>query len=114
MAMRPRISSWWRFRSEARDKRTDLERVAVVKTAVNSVMRDAEQEREGLQRRIDNASFQMACLSGDGFDFLTREAEDSALLDEAEREYFRARGRERDIGALIAKLEAIQQLLGSE
>jgi hypothetical protein len=56
----------------------------------------------------------MASLAGDGFDFLTREAEDTALLDEAEREYFRARGRERDIGALIAKLEAVQQLLRSE
>ena len=112
--MRPRISSWWRFRSEERDKRTDLERVAVVETAVNTVMRDAQRERTGLQRRIDNASFQMASLAGDGFDFLTREAEDTALLDEAEREYFRARGRERDIGALIAKLEAVQQLLRSE
>ena len=112
--MRPRISPWWRFRSEDRDKRTDLDRVAVVETAVNSAIRDAEQEREGLRRRIDNASFQMASLAGDGFDFLTREAEDTVLLDEAEREYFRAKGRERDIGALIAKLEAIQQLLRSE
>ena len=112
--MRPRISSWWRFRSEDRDKRTDLERAAVVETAVNGVMRDAERERAGLQRRIDNASLQMASLAGDGFDFLTREAEDTVLLDEAEKEYFRARGRERDIGALIAKLEAIQQLLRNE
>jgi hypothetical protein len=56
----------------------------------------------------------MASLAGDGFDFLTREAEDTVLLDEAEKEYFRARGRERDIGALIAKLEAIQQLLRNE
>jgi hypothetical protein len=112
--MRPGISSWWRFRSEDRDKRTDLERVAVVENAVNSAIRDAERERAGLQRRLDNVAFQMASLAGDGFDFLTREAEDTALLDEAEREYFRARGRERDIGALISKLEAVAQLLRSK
>jgi hypothetical protein len=100
----------WKFRSASRDAETDQERLGKVAAAIDEAIGSATRELQGLSRRREDLEFRCAVyLGNDTFEFLSRDAAESAELDQIEDMLRRAMARER---ALTAQIEKLTQLRG--
>jgi hypothetical protein len=72
----------FKARSAERDKQTDRVRVAAILEAVDNALHGAEQEQEGLSRRVEDVLARAAVTMGNGTDeYLDREPLDSHHQD---------------------------------
>jgi hypothetical protein len=98
----------FRIRSAARDESADTKRLGVVERSLRKVIADAEVERNGLNRRIQDAKTQTAMLIGnDTFEYMDREAATEQELSISEQSLMAAEKRMRQLTAHIAHLQRV-------
>ena len=86
-----------------RDADTDSGMVKLVADAINLVLEQAEAERDGLKRRMDDVTSRGAVVGGNDLDeFLTRSEERSEMLRNSDDELKRGQERLRTIEANIS------------
>jgi len=103
LSLRPRL---FRTRNPARDNNTDLDRLMAVRRAFVAAIADAEQERQGLQQRVDVYYAQATNLLDNSGEYGSRRSEDEDSIRDAEAQAAIASGRIVQINAQIAKLGA--------
>jgi hypothetical protein len=86
--------SGFKARSLKRDADTDRNAVKSVADAINLALEQAEAERAGLKRRMDDVTSRAAVVGGnDADEFLTRTEDRSEMLRESDDELKRAQER---------------------
>lgn len=104
-----------RFRSKERDIRSDVERLALVGTAISKVMDEAEQELAGLAARIEDARSRAAFLYSDMIDGETaNDARAAAVVADVEALLVRGDLRIMEIQGNLAFLRDIRQRTAAE
>jgi chromosome segregation ATPase len=101
LSLRPKL---FRTRNPARDSNTDLDRLMSVRRAFAAAIADAEQERQGLQLRVDVYYAQATNLLDNSGDYGTRSREDEQSIADAEAQAVTATARIGQINAQIVKL----------
>jgi hypothetical protein len=104
-----RAKSTARFRSAGRDRETDEQRLAAVKSAVREALDGAEREKSALIHRLDEARTRATILAGtDTYEDEGRTPEKAAGLAESEAEMERAESRLLDLDRHISKLRRVE------
>lgn len=103
LSLRPKL---FRTRNPARDSNTDLDRLMAVRRAFAAAIADAEQERQGLQLRVDVYYAQATNLLDNSGDYGQRSHEDEQSIRDAEAQAAVATVRIGQINAQIVKLGA--------
>ena len=94
-----------------RDADTDSGMVKLVADAINLVLEQAEAERDGLKRRMDDVTSRSAVVGGNDLDeFLTRSEERSEMLRNSDDELKRGQERLTTIEANIRIFDFSRQL----
>lgn len=102
----------FRIRSAARDEGLDAKRLSVIERSVRKVIAEAEAEREGLDRRIQNAKNQASMLMGnDAFEYMDREPKTEQELTTSEQLLLAAERRMRQLSEHLAHLQRVLQTL---
>ena len=94
----------FRTRNPARDSNTDLDRFMTVRRAFAAAIADAEQERQGLQQRVDVYYAQATNLLDNSGEYGERSMQDEQSIRDAESQAARATARIGQIDAQIVKL----------
>jgi hypothetical protein len=90
----------FRARSSDRDASTDRSRVNSILEAIENALRAAEQERSGLDRRVEDALARAAVTMGNGTDeYLERDALDSHHQDLFDTEISNGQRRLKELAA---------------
>jgi hypothetical protein len=98
-----------RFRSAGRDRETDEQRLAAIKSAVRGALEAAQREKSALSQRLEEARTRATILAGtDTYEHDARLPEKAAELAESEAEMRRAEGRLLDLDRHISKLQRIE------
>jgi hypothetical protein len=91
---RSRSDDQFKTRSLARDADGDRTAVKMIADAINFVLEQAEAERAGLKRRMDDVTSRAALVAGnDVDDFLTRSEDRSEMLRISDAEIKRGQDR---------------------
>jgi hypothetical protein len=104
LSLRPKL---FRTRNPARDSNTDLDRLMSVRRAFATAIADAEQERQGLQLRVDVYYAQATNLLDNSGEYGSRSPEDEQSIRDAEAQAALATVRIGQIDAQIVKLGAM-------
>jgi hypothetical protein len=98
----------FRFRSAARDESADTKRLGVIERTIRKVIAEADAERNGLNRRIQDAKNQAGMLVGnDTYEYMDREAATEQELSISEQTLLAAEERMRQLNAHIAHLQRV-------
>jgi hypothetical protein len=104
-----RFKSTFQFRSEARDRETDQERIASIDSAIETAIRAADAERTALGLRVEEARVQASFLTGtDSYEHDSREPQKEAQLKDSENRLRRGEARLIELDRHIAKLNHIR------
>jgi chromosome segregation ATPase len=103
LSLRPKL---FRTRNPARDNNTDLDRLMRVRRAFTDAIADAEQERQGLQLRVDVYYAQATNLLDNSGEYGARSQADEQSIADAEAQAAIATARMGQISAQIFKLSA--------
>jgi hypothetical protein len=104
-----RFKSTFQFRSEARDRQTDQERIASIDSAIETAIRAADAERTALGLRVEEARVQASFLTGtDSYEQDSREPQKEAQLKDSENRLRRGEARLIELERHIAKLHHIR------
>ncbi len=96
-------------RSSERDARTDQLRVSSILTAIENALSATEQERSGLDRRVEDALARAAVTIGNGADeYLEREPIDSHYQDLLGAEICNGQRRLKQLAAMIVDLRFLK------
>lgn len=107
-----RTQSPFRARSLVRDAEVDQARTASIWSAVDAALMDAERERAGLTRRVDDALARASVTFGNGDDeYLEREALDNHHHDLFDAEISNGQRRLQQLERLIANLDYVKSAL---
>jgi hypothetical protein len=110
-----RAKSTARFRSSGRDRETDEQRLAAIKSAVREALEAAQREKSALSQRLEEARTRATILAGtDTYEHEARLPEETAGLAESEAEMRRAEGRLLDLDRQILKLQRIENTILDE
>lgn len=102
----------FRIRSPLRDAMSDAGRLHSVESAILSAIANAEFERSGFQRRLEDARHRASLLVGnEAFEYLEREKETERDLCASEREFAAAGARIRELGQHIQHLQEVLRTL---
>jgi hypothetical protein len=102
----------FRIRSSARDETTDALRLSSIEQSISIAIAEAESEKEGLRRRIENARVRASTLLGnETFGCQDREPQKEELLLEAERNLISGEKRIRQLEAHMEHLRKVIDLL---
>lgn len=97
-----------RFRSAERDAKADAERWAAIERPLRTAIAEAEQEKAGLNKRIEDAKNQLSMLVGnDPFEYMEREEGLEEKFTVPEHELISAEKRLRQISGHIAHLHRV-------
>src|SRR5476651_1891892 len=89
-----RLKSTFQFRSEARDRQTDQERINSIDSAIETALSSAEAERTALAVRVEEARVQASFLTGtDHYEHDSREPAKEAQLKDSEGRLRRGEAR---------------------
>jgi hypothetical protein len=99
----------FRTRSPDRDRQTNTTRFASVSSAIGTAIAEAERERDGLRRRIDEYYSTAVAIMDESGDFAGRAAEDEDAISEAEKRASAGRLRLSKVDAQIEMLRHLQQ-----
>ncbi len=106
--------SGFRGRSLKRDADTDRNAVKSVADAINLALEQAEAERAGLKRRMDDVTSRAAVVGGnDADEFLTRTEDRSEMLRKSDDELKRAQERLSAIETNISHFRFLKAALRS-
>lgn len=108
LSLTPRM---FRTRNPARDQQTDLERMTLVRSALEEVIASAEREHAGLQQRIDAYYAQAATVLDNSGAYGDRSSEDEEIIRTAEGNAAAATARVRQIEAQIEQFSAMLRQL---
>lgn len=104
----------FKVRSAERNAATDAERIAPIVTAIDTALRDAEQEQAGLTKRVDDALARAAVTLGDGTDeYLEREPLDNHHQDLFSAEIVNGQRRIAELAVMISHLEFIKAAMST-
>jgi hypothetical protein len=104
-----RFKSNLQFRSEARDRQTDEERIASIDSAIETAIRAADAERTALGLRVEQARVQASFLTGtDSYEHESREPQKEAQLKDSENRLRRGEARLIELDRHIARLNHIR------
>ncbi len=99
----------FRARSAERDAETDRARIAPIMTAIETALREAEKERTGLHKRVDDALARAAVTLGNGADeYLEREPLDNHHQDLFSAEIANGQRRMAELATMISQLGSIK------
>jgi hypothetical protein len=99
----------FRARSSDRDANTDRSRVSSILEAVENALRATEQERSGLDRRVEDALARAAVTIGNGTDeYLERDALDSHHQDLFGSEISNGQRRLEELATIIAHFKFLK------
>jgi hypothetical protein len=98
------------FRSPERDRRSDEQRTASIRDAIDRAVLGAEQELAGLTKRLEDCRDQAASLLGTESEGFTRDRREEAGLKEAEARLLTAELR---VKALKSHLATIRNIDGT-
>lgn len=94
MQSTPNVLRQFRFRSVERDFAADMTSITAVEAAIDHALKKLESERDGLVRRIQEATDRAAMLVGtDTDEYLVRDNETTAALGRLESEMERGNCR---------------------
>jgi hypothetical protein len=111
---RSRSDGGFKARSLERDADTDSGAVNLVADAVNLVLEQAEAERVGLKRRMDDVISRAAVVGGNDTDeYLTRSEDLSEMLRNSDAEIKRGQGRLSTIEKNISHFRFLKTVLQS-
>lgn len=98
----------FRFRSAVRDESADTKRLGVIERSLRKVIAEAEAERNGLKRRIQDAKNHAGMLIGNNtYEYMDREAATEQELSISEQNLLAAEKRMRQLSAHIAHLQRV-------
>jgi hypothetical protein len=104
-----RLKSTFQFRSEARDRQTDQERINSIDNAIETALRSAETERTALGVRVEEARVQASFLTGtDHYEHDSREPAKEAQLKDSEGRLRRGEARLVELDRHIARLNYLR------
>lgn len=107
-----RFKSTFQFRSEARDRQTDQDRIASIDSAIEVAILAANAERTALGLRVEEARVQASFLAGTGqYENDTREPEKEAQLKDSENRLRRGEARMIELERHIARLNHIRSAI---
>lgn len=110
--LRARADRFFRARSAGRDAGNDLSRVASIAQLVEQTLTEAQTERAGLVRRLDDVLARAAVpLGNDTDEYLTRDADDSRLLLQLEAEILKGQRRLEELTRSIAHFKFLKTAL---
>lgn len=98
----------FRTRSPDRDRQTNATRFASVSSAIGTAIAEAERERDGLRRRIDEYDSTAVAIMDDSADFAGRAAEDEDAISAAEKRAGAGRLRLTQVDAQIEMLAGLR------
>jgi hypothetical protein len=91
---RSRSIEGFQARSPERDRNTDYEAIRSIGIALDTALQNADAERTGLQRRIDDVISRAAIVGGNDMDdYLTRTDDRSRMLSESDAQIRRGQDR---------------------
>jgi len=94
----------FRTRNAARDRKTDLDRLVLVRSGLQVALTSAMNEKIGLQNRLDLHCAQVASLLDNAPDYAERPADQEDEIAEAERQVTAVQQRIRQLEAQVEKL----------
>ena len=104
--------SRFKARSVDRDAETDHARIANIWSALETALKEAERERIGLTRRVDDALARASVTFGNGTDeYLEREGLDTHHHDLFDAEISNGQRRLKQLEQLIANLGVVKSAL---
>jgi hypothetical protein len=112
--LRRTASTAFRVRSADRDLEGDRRRVAAIMAAIEDAINEAERERAGLSRRVEDVLARAAVtLGNDDDEYLHREALDSHHQDLFDAEIMHGQKRLKELGTAIAHFRFIKAAMRS-
>jgi len=103
------------FRSPARDRETDGQRFAAIRSATREALDAAEREKSALGERLEEARTSATILAGtDTYEHEDREPGRAAELSESEAQMSRAEQRLVELDMHISKLKRIEATILDE
>ncbi|WP_052715754.1 hypothetical protein [Devosia chinhatensis] len=99
----------FRTRSPDRDQQTNRTRFAAVSAAISTAIADAERERHGLRRRIEEYYSTAVAIMDESGDFADRAAADETAISQAEQRASAGRARLDTVDAQIEMLQGLQR-----
>lgn len=110
--LRARVDQFFKARSAGRDAENDHSRVASIARLVERSLTEAQAERAGLVRRLDDVLALAAVpLGNDTDEYLTREAHDCSLLHQLEAEISKGQRRLEELTSNIAHFKFLRTAL---
>ena len=104
-----------RFRSNDRDRKTDVQRFAAVKSVVRQALEAAQREKSALEDRLEEARTRATILAGtDTYEHEARLPEKAIGLADSEAEMSRAERRLLELDRHILKLQRIEDVILEE
>lgn len=104
----------FKSRSLERDADTDVNAVRIVADAINLVLRQAETERSGLKKRLDDVIARAALVGGNDVDeFVTRSERRSDMLRQSDDDIKRGQDRLNRIDTNISHFRFLKTALQS-
>jgi hypothetical protein len=100
-----------RFRSPARDQKSDFERIAAVKQSIQTALASAAAERNGFVTRLKAAGTQAALIFGNEADMVGHDPEDVAMLRNYEQQMTYASQRLRELDRHLQALRKLETCL---
>jgi hypothetical protein len=110
--LRARADRFFKARSAGRDAENDLSRVASIAQLVEQTLTEAQTERAGLVRRLDDVLARAAVpLGNDTDEYLTRDEGDNRLLHQFEVEIAKGQRRLEELTRNIAHFKFLRTAL---
>jgi predicted component of type VI protein secretion system len=107
-----RSDNEFRTRSEQRDTDTDNEAIMSIAAAIEAALNKAENERTGLNARLEDILSRAAIVGGNDIDdYLTRTEDRSTMLSNSDAEIKRAEERLKVLGQNIAHVKFLKTAL---
>jgi predicted component of type VI protein secretion system len=107
-----RSDNEFRTRSEQRDTDTDNEAIMSIAAAIEAALNKAENERTGLNARLEDILSRAAIVGGNDIDdYLTRTEDRSTMLGNSDAEIKRAEERLKVLGQNIAHVKFLKTAL---